>query len=194
MTTKYWRVILISCLLIILGIIGFNFTTAKKRLPVTAPTVSFDHKIISLTSGQLKVIADNGDPIYLSPADWEVQDFAAADINADGKTELLISLWKSGNFGNFRPFWIKRNDPGIRNHLFVFGFDAMKIRLLWGSSNLDAPNCELDTVDDDHDGQLELLVAEGDYADFPDCRPRFRALWRWNGWGFTNVWRSPELD
>jgi len=36
----------------------------------------------------------------------------------------------------------------------------------------------------------ELVVIEGDYLQKPECNGSFVAVWKWNGWGFSNEWRS----
>ena len=67
---------------------------------------------------------------------------------------------------------------------------GVKIKPLWQSSNLEAPNCEFLFSDIDGDKKQELIVIEGEYNNEYVCRGKYLALWRWNGWGFTNYWRS----
>ena len=63
---------------------------------------------------------------------------------------------------------------------------------VWHSSNLSAPNCEFKIADVDNDGKNDLIVVEGDYSQSPNCKGIHLALWRWNGWGFSNEWRSEK--
>jgi hypothetical protein len=64
------------------------------------------------------------------------------------------------------------------------------VRYVWCSSNLSQPNCEFKFADVDHDLRNELIVIEGDYARASENHGVYTAVWRWNGWGFSNEWRS----
>lgn len=127
---------------------------------------------------------------WRSPSEWWVDDFFLADANGDGKKEINLSVWKAGDFGRSKPFWVKKNDQSIKNHFFVMSLAGDEIRPLWQSSNLEAPNCEFLFSDIDADGKQELIVIEGEYNNKYICQGKYLALWRWNGWGFTNDWRS----
>ncbi|MBU0648941.1 CapA family protein [Patescibacteria group bacterium] len=132
--------------------------------------------------------------IWQSPQDWWVDDFALADSTGDGKVDINLSVWKSGSFGASKPFWIEEDDPSVKNHLFVYDYINNEVVPIWQSSNLDQPNCEFDFQDIDNDGNEELVVIEGEYAEDFICEGKHVAVWQWNGWGFSLVWRSPAGD
>lgn len=144
-----------------------------------------------LQDGKLTVM-ENEKVIWQSAADWWVENFVLADSTNDGIVDINLSLWKSGSFGRSKPFWIKQDDPSIKNHLFIFDWKDGKMQSVWQSSNLDAPNCQILVDDMNNDGQNELIVVEGDYADAPDCQGKYMAVWKWGEWGFGNEWRSEE--
>lgn len=146
-----------------------------------------------LKNGQLS-IAENSKIIWQSPDDWWVDDFILADSNNDGVFDINLSLWKSGNFGKSKPFWIKENDMSVKNHLFVYDFINGKMKIIWGSSNLGVPNCEIKMTDINGDSENELIVLEGNYAPKPSCKGYYLAVWKWNDWGFSNEWRSEKGD
>lgn len=145
----------------------------------------------SLENGQLS-ITENSKIIWQSPNDWWVDDFILADSNNDGVLDMNLSLWKSGNFGTSKPFWIKENDMSVKNHFFVFDLANGTMKPIWGSSNLGVPNCEFRIADIDVDGKNDLITIEGDYAQKPACKENYVAVWKWNGWGFSNEWRSEK--
>jgi poly-gamma-glutamate capsule biosynthesis protein CapA/YwtB (metallophosphatase superfamily) len=138
----------------------------------------------SLQDGRLRV-ATGAQTIWESQDDWWVDDFFLGDADNDGVFNLNLLVWKSGSFGRHKPFWIDRDDPSVKNHLFVFKLMAGSFKAVWQSSNLDRPNYEAALEDLDGDGKNELLVTEGDYA-APEKRGT--GIWRWNGWGFSKVW------
>lgn len=142
-----------------------------------------------LSGGKLTVYS-NDKVIWQSPEDWTVDSFAVSDITGKGEDELGLSVWKAGDFGKEKPFWVKENDQSIKNHFFVYRIENGDLKPIWQSSNLDKPNCEFVIAGADYDGKNELVVIEGDYSWGISCKGEYLAVWRWNGWGFTNFWRS----
>lgn len=154
-------------------------------------TDKFDGLSLTLKNGRLIVLA-NGKAIWSSPQKWWVDSYSISDSDNDGSANINLSVWKSGSFGSSMPFWVKENDGSIKNHFFVFGVYNGAIIHVWQSSNLTVPNCEFALADIDHEGSNELVVIEGSYSQWPDCEGKFVAIWRWNGWGFSNEWRSEK--
>lgn len=145
----------------------------------------------SLKNGQL-LITENSKTLWQSPGDWWIDNFVLADSNNDGVIDISMSLWKSGDFGSSKPFWIRENDMSVKNHFFVYDLVNGKIKPIWGSSNLTVPNCEFKIADVNNDGENELITLEGDYIDKLLCKGKYVAVWKWNGWGFSNDWRSQK--
>ena len=144
-----------------------------------------------LENGQLTITEDSK-VLWQSSADWWIDKFTLADVNNDRIFDISLSLWKSGDFGTSKPFWVKENDLSVKNHFFVFDFINKTIKLIWGSSNLSVPNCEFKIADIDGDNKDDLVVIEGDYSQKPSCNGNYVAVWKWNGWGFSNEWRSKK--
>ncbi|MBE0447725.1 MAG: CapA family protein [Actinobacteria bacterium] len=143
----------------------------------------------NLQSGRLRIF-QGSKLIWESQGDWWVDDFYLADSTGDGGVNINLSIWKSGDFGDTKPFWVKENDQSIKNHFFVFNLVNGKVRPVWQSSNLDRPNCEFLFEDVDGDGKQELIVLEGDYSDKHLSKGEHIAIWRWKEWRFYNEWRS----
>lgn len=145
----------------------------------------------SLEGGQL-TIAENLKMIWQSPSDWWIDNFILVDSNNDGVGDINLSVWKPGDFGSSKPFWIKENDMSIKNHFFVFDLVNGVMKPVWQSSNLGAPNCQFAFADLDNDGKNDLVAIEGNYSDKHECKGNYVAVWKWNGWGFSNEWRSEK--
>ena len=137
-------------------------------------------------------ISEESKNIWQSPNDWWIDDFILTDSTNDGIIDINLSVWKVGNFGSSKPFWVKENDLSIKNHFFILDFQNGEIKTIWGSSNLEVPNCKIEIFDADEDSKNELVVAEGNYSDFPDCKSYYKAFWGWNDWGFSNEWRGEK--
>lgn len=144
-----------------------------------------------LETGKL-TISENSKMVWQSPSEWWVDNFVLADSNNDGIADINLSLWKAGNFGSSKPFWVKENDMSVKNHFFVLDFSGGSIKQVWGSSNLAEPNCEFKIADVDNDGKNDLVVIEGDYSQKSKCTGHYVAVWKWNDWGFSNEWRSEK--
>jgi poly-gamma-glutamate synthesis protein (capsule biosynthesis protein) len=134
--------------------------------------------------------------LWRSPSGWWIDDFALVDVTNDGQTDISLSVWKEGDYGPSKPFWVKENNQDVRNHFFIFDLIDNQVQPVWQSSNLSVPNCTFHIADTNQDGKNELLVTEGDYKNWPACIGLYSAGWQWNGWGFTNEWRrvKPRAD
>lgn len=166
-----------------------EFEKNKNEVVSTDLNNNLIKEIYKLEQGRL-AITENSKLVWQSESDWWVDYFYVSDSNNDGIIDLNLSVWKAGDFGSSKPFWIKRNDMSVKNHFFVFDFVKGKISAIWQSSNLEVPNCEFIFDDINSDGKNELVVIEGDYLDNPKCEGKYVAVWKWNGWGFSNEWRS----
>jgi poly-gamma-glutamate synthesis protein (capsule biosynthesis protein) len=145
----------------------------------------------TLENGRLTIDEDSK-TVWQSPDDWWVDNFALADSTNDGISDINLSLWKAGNFGESKPFWVEENDISVKNHFFVFDYVNGVVKQIWGSSNLGVPNCEFKIMDIDGDGKNDLIVVEGDYSQEPECKGSYVSIWKWNDWGFSNEWRSEK--
>ncbi len=126
-------------------------------------------------AGEQVIIYRDGVEVWRSPAEWRVTDLALGDPNDDGRGELLLALWKQDTAGV------------LRSHPFIIGYREGAYRPLWGGSAVSDPIHEVELGDVDGDNVQELIVLEeqGDGLD------RAVTVWRWHGWGFSLVWRSP---
>ncbi len=148
-------------------------------------------EVYILKGGKL-TITENSKKVWESPNGWRIDNFVLADVTNDGVTNLSLSLWKSGDFGPSKPFWVEKNDVSIKNHFFVYDFVGGELKQVWGSSNLAMPNCDFKVADVDGDKKNDLIVLEGEYSNENDCVAEYVAVWKWNGWGFSNEWRSEK--
>jgi hypothetical protein len=145
-------------------------------------TISIDH-------AALVVVKDN-EIVWRSEPGWVVVDAALGDPNQDGRYEVLLAFWRDDAEGN------PRNQP------FIIGYRGGLWRTLWGGSPVTDPILELALGDVDGDGNEDLVVIEaadgyagidrplGAQEDASHVRATV-AVWRWHGWGFSRMWRSP---
>jgi len=142
-----------------------------------------------LENGNL-VITEAGKDLWRSPAGWRVTSFCAAEVTHDRKQDLLLVVWKEGNFGPSRPFWHTGPDRRLSCHLFVFKLTGHILQPIWMSSALDRPIRSLRVLDIDGDGRNEILVIE-----YKTWRQHLTnpissgetTVWRWQDWGFFRV-------
>ena len=94
--------------------------------------------------------------------------------NNDGRQEVLLALRKPDHSGV------------LLSHPYVLGYREGEWRLLWGGSAVSDPIQEVELGDVDGDGLEELVVLEARH----DGSGQAVSVWRWHGWGFSQVWRS----
>jgi poly-gamma-glutamate synthesis protein (capsule biosynthesis protein) len=150
---------------------------------------NFLHESFLLDMGKLSII-ENEKTIFESNNNWWIDDFEIADSTNTNRKFLNLSVWRSGNFGSSKPFWIPENDMSVKNHLFVMKYEKRGLRPIWQSSNLSSPIIEMEFADVDLDGKTELVVIEGDYNNPNFAKGKYISIWRWNEWGFFTEWRS----
>ena len=121
--------------------------------------------------GEAVEVLQEGRSVWRSPSEWKVRDLALGDPNQDGRYEALLAVDKAE--GTSQPF--------------VVGYRGGTYHDLWGGSAVHAPILEVELGDLDGDGLEELAAIEA----APEGSARYLTLWRWHGWGFSLVWRSP---
>jgi poly-gamma-glutamate capsule biosynthesis protein CapA/YwtB (metallophosphatase superfamily) len=125
--------------------------------------------------GEQVVVYCDGVEVWRGLPEWRVVDLALGDPNDDGRGEILLALWKS-------------DAEGVPcSHPFIIGYREGAYRVLWGGSAVADPIHEVELGDVDGDGVQELVVLE----EQRDGLNRAVSVWRWHGWGFSLVWRSP---
>jgi poly-gamma-glutamate synthesis protein (capsule biosynthesis protein) len=132
-------------------------------------------EVVKRTS-QVVVIYQDGEPVWRSPPEWKVLDVVLGDPNDDGRAEVLVALNKPGPGGT------------LTSHPFILGYRGGSYRVLWGGSAVSDPLLEVELGDLDGDAVDELVVLEMPKGGTANTV----SVWRWHGWGFSQLWRSPE--
>jgi hypothetical protein len=127
-------------------------------------------ELVRLQGSEAEIL-QGGQVVWRSPPEWRVRDLALGDPNADGRYEVLLAVDGAG--GTSQPF--------------VIGYRGRLYRQLWGGSPVSDPIFEVALADLDGDGSDELAAIEA----VPGGAARALTVWRWHGWGFSLVWRSP---
>ena len=123
--------------------------------------------LLSLSGRRVKIY--EGDCVYTSPDSWFISDAAAADITGDGIEEILLLVWKRGHFGGVLPFWVKSDDRGFSQHLYIFTWQDQSLQPMWMASKMP---CDVQDFEITEDGAVRLITPEGEDS-----------IWRWEHWG-----------
>lgn len=117
-----------------------------------------------------------GTVVWKTQGDWFVQDLVIKDIDRDGQEELILLVWKHGSYGEHMPFWVEKNDKALKQHIFIYKFEAKresKIRAIWMSSQI-----EYEITD--------ISSGEGSYLNVTDRTGNTR-VWMWREFGLKLV-------
>lgn len=130
---------------------------------------------LSLSQGSAHITSASGETLYTSEHTWHVQDALVGDVTGDGRPELVMLVWRRGNYGNSRPFWERGIDLRMTQHLYVMGLENGSMHAVWMSHEL---GHALEVTDmQAHDGdQLTLTTRQGNVS-----------TWQWDFFGFTLV-------
>jgi hypothetical protein len=146
-----------------------------------------------LLDNRLEIIYRN-ETAWQSPSSWQVTQAGIADLNADGRLEAVLLLWRP-----FRPWPVDRWLPhgnrianfhdadGLSCHIILVGWKDREYREIWAGSPLAEPVTSFSVADLDGDKVEELITLQGSYS-----RPRTTSahalqVWDWNGFGFSSV-------
>ena len=138
-----------------------------------------------LEDGVLSFLDSDGKQIWRSDKYWFVNDFRLFDIDGDGNTDCLFSLWKSYSF--YKGF-DENDDPNVKNHLFLYTIRGGYAKSLWASSNLPRPIYSFEISEGTQTpvstGAI-LKTVEGRYTK-DDTKSEGREFtYTWQGWGFV---------
>ncbi|MBN1641201.1 MAG: hypothetical protein JXA09_08195 [Anaerolineae bacterium] len=129
------------------------------------------------------------------PPGWRVTASALADVTGDGVAEWVLLVWRPWRDWPIQ-VWSALPSPiaafhdarGDSCHLILL--DPADGREIWAGSALPVPLLGLVVDDADGDGMAEVWTVEGRYAAGREGPGTHVDVWRWNGFGFTLVWRS----
>lgn len=110
------------------------------------------------------------------PASWKPWKLMVADVDGDGRREIVVGVYKSTRFF-----------PKPHNCLFIYAWDGRRAHPKWLGSSLSRPFVDFAFVDTDGDKEEELAAIEMK-RDGRLCL----ALYSWNGFGFTVDWRGGD--
>jgi len=138
-----------------------------------------------LEAGVLAFLDLDGKQIWRSDKYWFVDDFRLFDIDGDGNTDCLFSLWKSYSF--YKGF-DENDDPSVKNHLFLYTVRGGYAKTLWASSNLPRPICGFEVSEGTptpvSTGAV-LRTVEGEYTEGYSKDKQREFIYTWQGWGFV---------
>ncbi len=127
----------------------FSLNTGKASLPRWA---EWDDKALTQIPDELKDILDPS---------WLIQDVLCFDINGDGNADEILLVWKRGSYGSHRPTWVKRNDSGFSQHIFIYTRDGKRWKPIWMSSALHFKAASTEEGDEiPGTGRKSLIITE----------------------------------
>lgn len=122
---------------------------------------------ISLNNRKMTVMHNN-EVVWESQKEWKVVDFLIGDINRDEAQEILLLVWKRGNYGEYTPFW-DENDDEFTQHIFIFQWKDNRLDPIWMSSKLKPQVKEWSLTDEN---LINILTEAGE-----------ETVWMWRSWG-----------
>lgn len=102
-----------------------------------------------------------------------VQDLLLCDIDHDKEDELLLLCWRRGRYGDYRPFWVRRNDMGWSQHIFIYDKTQSGFHPIWMASDIrgDAASWYFSRAS-------RLVITSPDGT---------QAAWDWRSWGLEKI-------
>jgi hypothetical protein len=126
---------------------------------------------LRLAGRRATLFSAEGATLWQSDPSWLVADALACDITTDDSTpELVMLVWRRGNYGSSHPFWESGLDLHWRLHVYIMHLDGEKLRPVWMGHGLDE---EVVSLASSAPGTLALIDRDGTTV-----------TWRWRQGGF----------
>lgn len=91
---------------------------------------------VLVLKNQSLVLAEEERVLWESDSSWLVSDVEAGDIDNDGTDEVLLLVWKHGNYGRSHPIYEKGDAFHWYEHLYIYDADGAQLKARWMSSAL----------------------------------------------------------
>lgn len=170
------------CVVVALLAAAFAWPDLARAGQQPPASVSFDldgdgrRELIALEGvGEMALTVRRGGRLLWSgvPARWRPWKLMVADVDGDGRSEIVVGVYKS-----------TRYFPRPHNCLFIYGWDGRRGFPKWLGSSLSKPFTDFAFTDFNGDGQTELVALETGR----DGKESIGA-YSWNGFGFTLDWQ-----
>ncbi len=110
------------------------------------------------------------------PARWKPWKIEIADVDGDGRREIIVGVFKSTKFF-----------PKPHNCLFIYGFNGETAFPKWLGSSLSRPFADFTFADLDNEAGDELIAMETTLEGRISV-----AVYHWNSFGFTLDWSQGD--
>jgi hypothetical protein len=133
--------------------------------------------------------------VWSNPEGWHVDQAEVSDLNQDGLPEVALLVWRP-----FRAWpvdkWLPhggridsfQDTRGYSCQIILIGWSHNQFREVWAGSALAEPVRSFRAADLDGDLLQELVTLEGSYASARSAPAHYLKIWKWNGFGFSNVY------
>ena len=161
------------------------FMREKARHESVSRTETSGEYTYALEGGVLSFIDSGGKQIWRSSKFWFVDDFRLFDMDGDGTVDCLFSLWKSYSF--YKGF-DEKDDPSVRNHLFLYTIRGGYAKSLWASSNLPRQIHSFEISEGIRtpvSTGAVLRTIESEYTENYTPGEEKAFIYTWQGWGFV---------
>ncbi|MCR4909517.1 MAG: hypothetical protein K5985_11860 [Lachnospiraceae bacterium] len=115
---------------------------------------------------------------------WLLQDARSFDLTGNGNSEEVLLIWKRGSYGRRKPTWVKKNDTGFSQHIFIYELRDGEYHPIWMSSALDFEVASMSEgklipgTDHSGPGRKSLCLKSPDGTE---------SFWGWLSWGLRRI-------
>ena len=139
-------------------------------------------ELLKLENKHVSVKRNDGTVVFETDKDYLVQDVTIADIDSDGREDIIFLLWKRGRYGRSKPFWVSEDETDLSQHVFIYNMEKSgKMRQKWCASDIGSVLGRMKIMEKNP----KFLITE---ALDGECK-----IWSWQGFGISEVKSEVKL-
>ena len=157
----------------IFGVLWYHGLFLPRWIEWKNQSLIFEESMDVVVENRKIAVYSDGVKIWEPDKRYYTQSILSADVDKDGKDELLVLCWRIGRYGKRRPFWVKHDKMVWTQHIYIYDVNDGEITPQWMASDIKQLVLDWETLDNRY---IVNYSPKGE-----------KSTWEWISWGLERV-------